>query len=94
MKRIEKEVAFKLGLPEGSYEVLREAQRIADIEKEKYISFQEAVTFCDKCAFMWDMNEMKLCAKCGKNYHSFKYTQCKECYNKEIYGEDLFGGQS
>ena len=62
------------------YWLLREKAKdnySADIEKEafllalddniKYLSFEDTITACKKCAFNFDVNNMELCPKCKKN---------------------------
>ena len=58
---------------------------LADYEQERrasddrYMSGEGTVTFCKKCAFLWDVKEQELCSQCKKRYHSFKYATCYEC---------------
>lgn len=61
----------------------------ADIEKEtflrtlndniKYLSFQDTITACKKCAFNFDLNNMELCPKCKKYYKGVPYPTCINC---------------
>lgn len=46
----------------------------------RYISLEDAVTFCKKCAFLWDVKNMDLCPKCKKEYKS-RYLEnvCATC---------------
>lgn len=34
-------------------------------QHKRYISCKDAVTFCKRCAFMWDMKNRKMCENCG-----------------------------
>jgi hypothetical protein len=58
---------------------------LADYEKEKqasfdhYISGDGTLTFCKKCAFLWDMKEMMLCSKCKTHFHPFRFENCYNC---------------
>ena len=58
---------------------------LADYEKERQASYEEYVsgegtaTFCKKCAFLWDIKEMRLCSQCKTDYHPFKYRTCFNC---------------
>lgn len=45
----------------------------------KYLSFEDAITACKKCAFNFDINKMELCPKCKKNYKGIQYPTCMEC---------------
>lgn len=53
----------------------------------RYLSFTDIVTFCNKCAFLWDVKKLKLCDKCKKNYHSLGYSMCQDCNLKQILEE-------
>ena len=45
----------------------------------RYLSFSDTVTFCKKCAFLWDEKGVRLCVRCGENWHSRLYNECKKC---------------
>jgi len=45
----------------------------------KYMSGEGTATFCKKCAFLWDMREMRLCSKCKTHYHLFRFENCYNC---------------
>ena len=61
----------------------------AEIEKEtflrtlndniKYLSFEDAITACKKCASNYDLNNMELCPKCKKHYKGIPYPTCINC---------------
>lgn len=74
------------------YWLLREKAKdnySADIEKEaflrtlndniKYLSFEDTITACKKCAFHADKNNMELCPKCKKHYKGKQYPTCINC---------------
>jgi len=78
------------------YWLLREKAKIKfsdDIEKEafllylndniNYLSFEDAITACKKCAFNYDINNMELCPKCKKYYKGVPYQTCINCLPKE-----------
>ena len=45
----------------------------------KYLSFQDTITACKKCASSNDLFGMELCTKCNKNYKGIEYPTCIEC---------------
>ena len=74
------------------YWLLRERAKNADaeaIEKEafflylndsiKYLSFEDTITACKKCAFSYDINRMNLCPQCQQNYKGIQYPTCIQC---------------
>ncbi len=56
---------------------------------DDYIRYKECrdndiTTFCKKCAYMWDVQNCKLCDVCKQKYHSFLYPTCRDCIPKCI----------
>ena len=49
----------------------------------KYLSFEDAITACNKCAFNEDLKRAELCPKCNKNYKGIEYPSCIECLPEE-----------
>lgn len=49
----------------------------------KYLSFEDAITACKKCASSDDLYGMELCPKCNKNYKGIEYPTCIECLPEE-----------
>lgn len=49
------------------------------VEHEWYLGMENTVTFCKKCAFLWDMKRMQLCSKCGQAYHLIGAALCAAC---------------
>lgn len=45
----------------------------------KYLSFDDTITACKKCAFNFDINKMELCPKCKENYKGIQYPTCVQC---------------
>ena len=45
----------------------------------KYLSFEDTITACKKCAFNFDMNYMELCPICNKYYKGVSYPTCIQC---------------
>jgi len=49
----------------------------------KYLSFEDAITACKKCAYNEDINHMELCPVCENNYKGFQYPTCIDCLPEE-----------
>lgn len=45
----------------------------------KYLSFEDAITACKKCAYNFDIKKMELCPKCKQHYKGIQYPTCIEC---------------
>jgi hypothetical protein len=45
----------------------------------KYLSFEDTITACKKCAFNFDINKMDLCPSCKQNYKGIQYSTCIHC---------------
>lgn len=45
----------------------------------KYLSFEDTITACKKCASSFDLHEMELCPKCKKYYKGIRYPSCIQC---------------
>ncbi|MCL2098431.1 MAG: hypothetical protein FWH23_06700 [Bacteroidales bacterium] len=45
----------------------------------KYLSFEDTITACKKCAFNFDINNMELCPKCKEYYKGVRYPTCIQC---------------
>jgi len=82
----------KLNLSQVKYWLQRQKVEIKfndEIEKEafllfldddiKYLSFEDTITACKKCAFNFDINKMELCPKCKIYYKGVKYPTCIQC---------------
>lgn len=44
-----------------------------------YITFNNTATYCKKCAFLYDIRDLKLCKICKSKYHRLKYDSCINC---------------
>ena len=53
-------------------------------ENIKYLSFEDTITTCKKCAFNFDVNKVELCPKCKKNYKGIHYQTCFYCLPEDI----------
>lgn len=96
MSQVLRETALSLGMKQDEPHVVYKAQEIYKKNHERYMSGKDTVTFCKKCAFLWDKHGLKLCERCRENYHSQDYIVCKQCAHREReqerYGIDLFEG--
>jgi len=45
----------------------------------KYLSFEDSITACRKCAASFDLYKMELCPKCKKYYKGIQYPTCIQC---------------
>jgi hypothetical protein len=45
----------------------------------KYLSFNDTITACKKCAPYFDLYKMELCPKCQKYYKGIEYPNCIQC---------------
>lgn len=49
----------------------------------KYLSFEDTITACKKCAFNYDMNKLELCPNCKEYYKGIQYSTCIQCLPEE-----------
>jgi hypothetical protein len=49
----------------------------------KYLSFEDAITACKKCAYNLDIKRMDLCPNCKQQYKGLQYPTCIECLPEE-----------
>lgn len=52
-------------------------------ELSEYLTGETALTFCRRCAFLWDKIGVRLCVQCRSAWHSIAYAQCSECLGTE-----------
>ncbi|WP_177733457.1 hypothetical protein [Flavobacterium inviolabile] len=45
----------------------------------KYLSFEDTITACRKCAYNFDIKKMELCPKCKQYYKGLQYPTCIQC---------------
>lgn len=82
----------KHNLSNARYYLQREQAKnkdIENIEKEaflnylndniKYLSFEDTITTCRKCATYFDLYYMELCPKCKEYYKGVEYSTCIQC---------------
>jgi len=49
----------------------------------QYLSFDDTITLCKKCAFNFDINRMELCPECKQYYKGLQYPTCIQCLPEE-----------
>jgi ribosomal protein L37AE/L43A len=49
----------------------------------KYLSFEDTITACKKCASNFDLYNMELCPKCKEYYKGVQYPTCIQCLPEE-----------
>lgn len=49
----------------------------------KYLSFEDTITACKKCAYHFDIKSMELCPKCKVYYKGIQYLTCIQCLPEE-----------
>jgi hypothetical protein len=45
----------------------------------KYLSFEDTITACKKCASNYDLNNLELCPNCRRFYKGIQYSTCIQC---------------
>jgi hypothetical protein len=45
----------------------------------KYLSFEDTITACRRCASNYDLKNMELCPKCKEHYKGIQYPTCIQC---------------
>jgi len=63
----------------------------------KYLSFEDTITACGKCASNYDLHKMVLCPNCKEHYKGIQYPTCIQCLpeekRKEVEEQIEFGKQ-
>lgn len=49
----------------------------------KYLSFEDTITACRRCAYNYDLKQMDLCPKCKHYYKGIQYPTCIQCLPEE-----------
>jgi hypothetical protein len=49
----------------------------------KYLSFEDTITACRKCASSFDLHRMELCPNCSTYYKGIQYPTCIQCLPEE-----------
>lgn len=49
----------------------------------KYLSFEDTITACRRCASSYDLHRMELCPQCKEHYKGIQYPTCIQCLPEE-----------
>jgi hypothetical protein len=49
----------------------------------KYLSFEDTITACKRCASSYDLHRMELCPQCKEHYKGIQYPTCIQCLPDE-----------
>lgn len=49
----------------------------------KYLSFEDTITACKRCASSYDLHRMELCPQCKEHYKGIQYPTCIQCLPEE-----------
>jgi hypothetical protein len=52
---------------------------------ERYMTGDDTSTFCRRCAFLWDMQGVRLCRTCLTNWHKLHLRACDACLHGVSY---------
>lgn len=62
--------AFRVSATKGAIAILADSRR--------YLSLEDTVTFCRRCAFLWDKKGLRPCIECGRRLAEPE-SRCSEC---------------
>ena len=68
---------------ENAVEIGKEAFILFLEDNIKYLSFEDTITACKKCAYRFDIKNMELCPKCKTYYKGIQYPTCIQCLPDE-----------
>jgi len=68
---------------DSAFGVGKEVSILAIEQHRRYMSMQDTITLCKRCAFVADRTRMVLCNICRSNYHSRRYSCCSKCAGVE-----------
>ena len=68
---------------ENSETIKKEAFLLYLNDDIKYLSFEDSITACKRCASNYDLYSMELCPECKENYKSIQYPTCIQCLPEE-----------
>ncbi|NNU78177.1 hypothetical protein [Clostridium estertheticum] len=77
--KIYKEKCKELLFKEYGEQIEKETIITVIDESLRYISLADTVTFCKKCAFIWDKKGMNICPICKTRYKKICNRTCYEC---------------
>lgn len=67
----------------GSESIEKKAFLLYLNDNIKYLSFEDTITACRKCASNYDLHRMELCPKCKEFYKGIQYPTCIQCLPEE-----------
>ncbi len=50
----------------------------------KYLSFEDTITACRRCAYKFDIKKMELCPQCKVYYKGIQYPTCIQCLPEDL----------
>ncbi|OLS14234.1 MAG: Uncharacterized protein RBG13Loki_2142 [Promethearchaeota archaeon CR_4] len=71
---------FKAFREQNLEQINARAEQIIGEYNEKYMTMEGTVTFCKKCAFLWDKKHLKLCPECRIHYTKIGRQRCFDCH--------------
>lgn len=63
----------------NTYKIGKEAFLLYLDDNIKYLSFEDTITACKRCAYHYDITRMNLCPQCKQQYKSIQYPTCIDC---------------
>lgn len=60
-------------------EIEKEAFLLYLTDNIHYLSFEDTITACKRCAYNFDVKELDLCPQCKINYKKINYSSCVNC---------------
>lgn len=64
---------------DNSSKIEKEAFLLYLDDNIKYLSFEDTITTCKKCASNYDLNNLELCPNCRQFYKGIQYPTCIQC---------------
>ncbi len=88
VSNVNRKLTFKRFQEENSEQINSRAELLSEENHQKYISMGGTVTFCKKCAFLWDMKHLRLCPECRTRYMKMEANRCFDC-NERARGSNV-----
>lgn len=60
----------------------REVMKEVITQSIRYLSWDDAVPFCSRCAYMWDVKHQHLCQICKKTWLALEWELCFPCFEE------------
>ncbi|PKD43769.1 hypothetical protein [Rhodohalobacter barkolensis] len=64
-------------------EIRKETLLLSLDDNIKYLSLEDTITACKRCAYSYDMHSMELCPQCKEYYKGIQYPSCIQCLPEE-----------